>query len=229
MPAISVIIPAFNEEKYITGTLQALEKQAFTDYEAIVVANGCTDNTEHILKQLKNEKIRHLSLPQANVSVARNAGALNAQGHILVFVDADTQLAHDSLYKIAQEFTSPYSVATTKTAPDTTSWKFKAALAFKNFYNRTNLYQGCSGVLVCRKKDFHDVDGYPPAIVVKEHRKLILKLKEKGEYTCINTTVTTSMRRFEQWGLGKALWFWVKQWAKDKTKGLQGIKYEMVR
>lgn len=229
MPQISIIIPAFNEEKYILPTLDALQKQTFKDYEVIVVANGCTDKTEPILKTQKSEKLRHLSLPQANVSVARNAGALNAQGELLVFVDADTQLADDSLQKIKEEFTAEHSVATTKTAPSTLSWKFKAALAFKNIYNKTSVYRGCSGVLICRKNDFHAVDGYPPNIVVKEHRKLIRKLQEKGKYRCINTIAVTSMRRYEQWGLGKAFFFWVKQWAKDKTTGLQGSKYEVVR
>lgn len=229
MPQISVIIPAFNEEKYLQATLAAIQKQTFPDHEVIIVANGCTDNTEQLLKTQLSEKFRHLSLPQANVSVARNAGALNAQGELLVFVDADTQLAEDGLQKIKEEFTPEYSVATTKTAPDTNSWKFKAALSFKNLYNKTHIYQGCSGVLICRKKDFHAVDGYPPDIVLKEHRKLIQKLKEKGKYKCINTTVTTSMRRYKEWGLGKSFFFWVKQWVKDKTKGLQGIKYETVR
>lgn len=229
MPSISIIIPAFNEEKYITTTLDALQKQTFPDYEVIVVANGCTDKTEQILKMQKSEKMRHLSLPQANVSVARNAGALNAQGELLVFVDADTQLAEDSLQKIKQEFTLEYSVATTKTAPSIPSWKFKAALAFKNIYHKTKVYRGCCGVLICRKNDFHAVDGYPPNIVVKEHRKLIQKLQEKGKYKYINTAAVTSMRRYERWGLGKAFFFWVKQWAKDKTKGLQGSTYEAVR
>src|SRR3989344_8803098 len=108
MPAISVIIPAFNEEKYLPTTLAALQKQTFSDYETIVVANGCTDDTEKILKNSKHHQLRHLSLPQANVSVARNAGALNAQGNILVFLDADTQLAHDSLQTIKDEFTANY-------------------------------------------------------------------------------------------------------------------------
>lgn len=229
MPAISVIIPAFNEEKYISATLAALQTQTFSDYEAIVVANGCTDKTEQLLKAHKQEKLRHLSLPQANVSVARNAGALNAQGDILVFVDADTQLAEDSLRKIKEEFTPEYGVATTKSAPDMPSWKFKVALAFKNLSHQTKLYPGCSGVLVCRKQDFHAVGGYPPDIMLKEHRKLIQKLKEKGKYKYIDTTVITSMRRFQQWGLGKSFFFWVRQWAKDKTKGLQGINYEAVR
>ena len=229
MPQISVIIPAFNEEKYISQTLDALQKQTFPDYEVIVVANGCTDNTEQILKTHPFEKLRHLSLPQANVSVARNAGALNAQGETLVFVDADTQLAADSLQKIKEEFTPGCSVATTRTAPYPPSWKFKAALTFKNIYNQSKIYQGCSGVLICRKSDFHAVKGYPPDIVVKEHRKLILKLKEKGKYKFIDTPAITSMRRFEQWGLGKSVFFWVRQWAKDKTKGLQGSRYESVR
>jgi len=229
MPQISVIIPAYNEEKYITPTLDALQKQTFKDYEVIVVANGCTDNTEQILKTNKSEKLRHLSLPQANVSVARNAGALNSQGETLVFVDADTQLAHDSLQTIKDQFTADYSVATTKAVPNVDSWKFKVALAFKNLYNQTKIYQGCSGVLVCRKKDFQAVEGYPSDIVLKEHRKLILKLKGKGKYKYINTATITSMRRFEQWGLGKSFFFWIKQWTKDKTKGLQGSTYEMVR
>ena len=229
MPQISVIIPAFNEEKYITPTLDALQKQTFKDYEVIVVANGCTDKTEEVLKKNNHPPVRHLSLPQANVSVARNAGALNAQGDILVFVDADTQLAHDSLQTIKDEFTANYSVATTKAVPHIDSWKFKTALTFKNISHRTKLYQGCSGVLICRKKDFQAVEGYPSDIVVKEHRKLIQKLKEKGNYKYINTATITSMRRFEQWGLGKSVFFWIKQWAKDKTKGLQGSTYEMVR
>ncbi len=229
MPHLSVIIPAYNEEKYISQTLEALQKQTFPDYEVIVVANGCTDDTEQILKTRSFEKLRHLSLPQANVSVARNAGALNAQGETLVFVDADTQLADDGLQTIAREFTPEYSVATTKAAPNLNSWKFKAAMAYKNFHNRTKLYQGCSGVLVCRKHDFQTVNGYPPDLVVKEHRKLILKLKEKGKYKCLNTTATTSMRRYAQWGIAKAIFYWAWQGVKDKTKGLQGSSYEAVR
>lgn len=229
MPHISVIIPAFNEEKYLPVTLASIKKQTFSDYEVIVVANGCTDATEQILKEQTFEQLRHLSLPQANVSVARNAGALNAQGDILTFVDADTQLAENSLQKIKEEFTSEYSVATTKAAPNIQNWKFKLHQMTKNILHKSHFYQGCSGVLVCRKKDFHAVNGYPPTIVVKEHRKLILKLKEKGKYKYIDTPTITSMRRFEQWGLGKSFFFWVKQWAKDKTKGLQGSTYEMVR
>ena len=206
-PQISVIIPAFNEENYIKKTLHSLKNQSYQNYETIVVANGCTDKTEEVVKKRVHEKLRLLSLPKANVSVARNAGALNAQGNILLFLDADTTLAEDSLKRIKDQFTENYSVGTTLVKPDEDKLKFNLAMGFKNFYLRTKLYEGASGTLICRKQDFHNANGYNPEIIVKEHRKLAVKLKKNGEFCCVNTHVTTSMRRFKQWSLTKATFF----------------------
>jgi hypothetical protein len=83
--------------------------------------------------------------------------------------------------------------------------------------------------LICRKKDFQTVGGYNPEIIVREHRKLALKLKEHGEFACVNTKVTTSMRRYQQWGLFKVTWFWMKKWVQDKSGELKGSSYEIVR
>ncbi len=228
-PLFSIVIPAYNEEKYIRKTLQSIKSQTFRDFEIIVVANGCTDKTEEIVKKRANSDLRLLSLPKANVSVARNAGALNANGNVLVFVDADTTLEADSLKKIKDEFTPEYAVATTLVKPDLEKIKYRAALSFKNFYNKTKLYQGCSGVLICRKDDFKAVQGYDPSIVVKEHKKLITKLHQRGKYRCVNTEATNSMRRFEQWGLGKATSFWISQWLKDKFSNVKNSEYETIR
>lgn len=232
LPQISIIIPAYNEEKYIEKTLQSIYSQTFSDYEIIVVANGCTDQTEELLTKHtmnKLQKIRYFSLPQANVSVARNAGAVNAQAELLLFLDADTQLAVDSLQYLQQQFKNGLAVATTKARPDDRHWKFALALSLKNLYNSLKLYQGCSGALLCRKEDFQKVGGYDPELMVREHRKLILQLKKLGEYECLNTRVTTSMRRYQQWGLTKLLWFWTKQWLNDKMGELKGKEYERVR
>jgi len=226
---ISVIIPAHNEEKYIRKTLHSLKNQTYQNYEAIVVANGCTDQTEEIVKKRADEKLRVLSLAKANVSVARNAGALNANGNILLFLDADTTLENDSLQKINQQFTEEYSVATTLVKPDEDKLKYKLAMGFKNFYHRTKLYQGSSGTLICRKEDFNVVNGYNPDIIVKEHRKLAIKLKKLKGFTCIDTNVTTSMRRFKRWGLTKATLFWLGQWLKNYTGDLKKSEYEKVR
>ena len=229
MPAFSIIIPAHNEEKYLQNTLESIQKQTLQDYEIIIVTNGCTDKTEEIAKKNTNNKIRHLSLPKPNVSVSRNAGALNAQGETLLFLDADTQLAPDALEKIKKQFTEEYAVATTMAKPDSEKLGHRLALTFKNWYHYLGIYQGCSGALICRKKDFQAVQGYNPEIIVREHRKLALKLRELGEFTCVTTEVITSMRRYQQWGLLKVSLFWIKKWLQDKSGTLKESSYEIIR
>ncbi len=228
-PEISIIIPAYNEEKYIGNTLQSIKKQNYPDYEVIVVANGCTDKTLEVVKKHQDEKTKLFSIPKPNVSRARNYGAGKARGDLLFFLDADTSLALDTLKKTKEDFGIQHAVATTKSAADSDLLKLKLAMWFKNFYNTTRLYEGCSGALICRKSDFERVNGYDPNIIVKEHRKLILNLKKMGKYTCIDTNVTTSMRRFKEWSLTKATLFWTKQWVKDKFGSLESSEYEKIR
>ena len=229
MPAFSIIIPAHNEERYLQKTIESIKAQTVQDYEIILVTNGCTDKTEELAKKNIDAKTRHLSLPKPNVSVARNAGALNAQGETLVFLDADTQLVEDALEKIKEKFTEEYAVATTLAKPDSHKISHHLAVFTKNFYHYLNLYQGCSGALICRKKDFQTVGGYNPEIIVREHRKLALKLKELGKFTCVNTKVITSMRRYQQWGLFKVTLFWTKKWFQDKSGTLKESSYEIIR
>lgn len=227
MPAFSIVIPAHNEEQYLAETLATIKQQTDQDYETIVVTNGCTDNTAKIAQQ--HSWVKHYNSPHAHVSRARNYGAGKAQGDILVFLDADTKLENDALTKIRDHFQDNHSVATTKVKPDIKKAKYSFAMAFKNWYNSTGIYKGCSGVLICKKKDFESVNGYHPELKVKEHRDVTKRLLEKGSYTCIPTYATTAMRRFEQWGLTKATWFWVKQWGKNLVKPVTKTDYEKIR
>ena len=229
VPNISIIIPAHNEEKYIRKTLHSLSQQTYQDYEAIVVANGCTDKTEQIVRKRSGKRISLYSLGAANVSKARNHGAERASGNILVFLDADTVLHGNALHTIHQNFLDHHAVATTKVRPDLKGIGYKTLMGLKNFHNKTKIYEGCGGILICRKSDFDSVNGYDTSIIVKEHRKLTLKLMKLGGYACLNTFVTTSMRRFENWGVAKAGVFWVKQWVKDKVGNLGNSDYERVR
>ncbi len=230
-PLFSVIIPAYNEEKYIGATLDSLQRQTLRDFEVIIVGNGCTDNTETVVKTMaKGENFRYLSLVKPNVSVARNAGALNAQGKTLIFLDADTRLAEDGLQVISEQFMDSIVVATTKTVPDERRWKYLLVMAGKNFLLATKTFKGFSGVLICRKEDFQAVKGYDPQVTIKEQHSLRRKLETKGEYRCINTPVITSMRRFRKWSLAKTSLFWLKQWVRHyQGKDCDGSSYEMIR
>ncbi|WP_049764990.1 glycosyltransferase family 2 protein [Syntrophothermus lipocalidus] len=91
-PAVSVIIPAFNVERYIEEMLYSLEMQVFTDFEIIVVDDGSTDETFNIVrKYLSGSKVGGCLIMQGNsgVSVARNTGLQYARGRYVCFVDAD--------------------------------------------------------------------------------------------------------------------------------------------
>ncbi|MBI2572743.1 glycosyltransferase [Candidatus Woesearchaeota archaeon] len=229
VPEVSIIIPAHNEEKYIPSTLQSIYSQNFPNYEVIVVANGCNDQTVAAAKNVAQEGTVVYTLPRAHVSRSRNYGADKASADLLLFLDADTTLEPGALSTMVQEFTPAHSVATCRVKPDTTKIHHRAVMGLKNTMHRSGAYKGCSGSILCRKKDFDEVGGYDPALHVREHRKLIQKLLTKGKYLCSKAQTVTSMRRLEQWGLSKVASFWIGKWVKDKTKGLEKEEYEKVR
>lgn len=92
---LSVIIPAYNAETSITGTVQSIyrEFQMAIPYEIIVVENGSIDQTTRVVEKLAAQmtcvKLYH---SEKGVSNARNAGIANATGKWLMFVDADDEL-----------------------------------------------------------------------------------------------------------------------------------------
>jgi len=235
---ISIIIPANNEERYINKTLINLIKQDYAFFEIIVVLNGCSDETESVIKKLinnykgdknLNQLIKIHSCNVANVSLARNIGAEKAKGDLLLFLDADTILKDDCLKIINSKFKTNHSFATLKVKPDQKNLSFKFLMALKNLMHSSGFYHGSSGVQICRRKDFENIYGFNESIVVKENKDLIRRLGKYGDYICINNFCITSMRRFEKWGLLKAAFFWIKQWVLEFSGKLQKTNYEKIR
>ncbi len=96
---VSVIIPAYNVEKYIEECLKSIENQNYANYEIIVVNDGSTDNTLNVIKELaiKDNRIKIINKPNTGVSDTRNFGLDEAKGDYIVFVDGDDYLADDYL------------------------------------------------------------------------------------------------------------------------------------
>lgn len=92
MPAISVIVPVYNTEKYIEKCLESILNQTYNDIEIIVVNDGSTDNSEQIIKKYVGEfpeKIKYYKKSNGGLSDARNYGIEKANGEYLCFVDSD--------------------------------------------------------------------------------------------------------------------------------------------
>jgi glycosyltransferase involved in cell wall biosynthesis len=88
MPEVSVVIPAYNAERFIAETLRSVQAQTFRDFEVLVVDDGSTDRTASIVDAF-GPPIRRLQQKNGGVSRARNAGSAAATGRFVAFLDAD--------------------------------------------------------------------------------------------------------------------------------------------
>lgn len=88
---VSVIIPCFNAEKTIIRTLKSIDMQTINDYQVIIIDDGSTDNSEHVILKYIQNKNNFVYIKQKNsgVSTARNKGITEAQGKYISFLDAD--------------------------------------------------------------------------------------------------------------------------------------------
>ena len=107
-PKVSVIIPVYNVERYLTDCLDSLLRQTLVDIEIICVNDGSTDGSPDILMRYAKLDSRMIILNQENsgLSSARNAGLDIAQGEYLYFLDSDDYIdanALQILYIKAQE------------------------------------------------------------------------------------------------------------------------------
>lgn len=97
MPAISIIIPAYNAARTIAATLESVFDQTFADFEAIVIDDGSTDDTVAIVREFADVRLRLFSFENAGVSVARNRGMAASTGDFIAFLDADDLWTPDKL------------------------------------------------------------------------------------------------------------------------------------
>jgi glycosyltransferase involved in cell wall biosynthesis len=105
-PIFSVIIPAYNEEKYLPRTLGAIDKaarQLGEPVEVIVANNMSTDGTRHVAREFG---ARVVDVEIRCISAVRNQAAASAEGRYLVFVDADDCMSPNMLVAIKEVMTS---------------------------------------------------------------------------------------------------------------------------
>ena len=98
-PAISVIVPVYNTEKYLDECIQSILNQSFTNFELLLIDDGSTDRSGAICDQYaaKDERVRVFHKENGGVSSARNVGLDEAKGEWIAFVDSDDYLLSNAL------------------------------------------------------------------------------------------------------------------------------------
>lgn len=102
---ISVIIPVYNAEKYLTECIESVLNQKESSWQMILVDDGSKDSSPDICKEFaeKDERILYIRQENAGVSAARNAGIKQAKGKWITFLDADDALSADAFSLLSKQ------------------------------------------------------------------------------------------------------------------------------
>lgn len=113
IPAVSIVIPMYNAEKYISECLDSILAQTFDDYEVIIVDNCSTDNSavvvESYIPKFTAEKLQLVrrKINSGSAAVSRNTGTRLSRGKYIIFMDSDDVIMPDALtelYTTAEKF-----------------------------------------------------------------------------------------------------------------------------
>lgn len=108
MPLVSVIIPTYNRADSLLRTLRSLGEQSYShdSFEAIVVDDGSSDNTQEVCERNYSFKLHYRPQAHAGGTQAKNTGALTSQGDMLVFLDDDITVVPQFIECLVREHQS---------------------------------------------------------------------------------------------------------------------------
>jgi cellulose synthase/poly-beta-1,6-N-acetylglucosamine synthase-like glycosyltransferase/peptidoglycan/xylan/chitin deacetylase (PgdA/CDA1 family)/spore germination protein YaaH len=108
-PFVSVIVPAYNEELVIEGTIRSLLNSDYENFEVIVVDDGSVDRTSEVVREHFGDSplVSLFTEPNGGKAAALNLGLRYAKGEVIVALDADTQFPADTIRALARRFVDP--------------------------------------------------------------------------------------------------------------------------
>lgn len=184
-PKISVIIPNYNDAETLPSCLEAILNSDYPDFEVIVVDDKSTDNSVEIIKNFEVKLLRHEK--QQRQGAARNTGATEAKGEILLFIDGDVCVKEDTLKKIGDVFLEKKDITAVVGMPDKKCvYKNLASINFNRrvHYNYLKLPDYISvlygSVAAVKKEVFLKIGGFNKNITGVEDNEVGLRLTNAG-------------------------------------------------
>ena len=214
-PSVSVVIPAYNEERCIADTLEhlraagnLLEARADAALQILVVDNGSTDRTAAIAR---DRGVTVVGEPHHNIARVRNAGARAADHEVLVFLDADTLVPAELLWHIARAMADSSCLGG---AVDTLYQPKRLVIrAYLGFWRAIGMLLGMAqgACQFCRRDVFAALGGYDETWYMGEDVDFFWRLRalarRRGLEICFirDLQVVPSARRFDQWPVWRIL------------------------
>lgn len=156
-PPVSVVIPSLEEENYLPKLLTSIQNQTYEPIEAIVADSSHPESHREIEGICQQYGARCIYVPELGVAHARNEGAKEATGDILVFSDADNVLAPDCIENLVKTLQEDYVIANpVECIIDDSLIAFGAVLG-RNWFKPQNKTTRCVGIW---KEAFWEIGGY---------------------------------------------------------------------
>jgi len=217
---ISVVIPTFREDKYIAAILSKLVNIK-PKIEIIIVDSGSEDKTVRVAREF-TDKVYQIG--ERGISKARNYGARQANGDIVVFMDADVDPPLDFVEKVLSSFNNDAIVGATCYIMPAQSGLMERV--FFHFYNL--LIRLCAHVkphargefFVVKRTEFLKARGFNESMPCLEDHDLAFRLSKRGKFVFLKgLTVYESLRRFRKLGFVKVVGRWVTDYVSFVLRG----------
>lgn len=192
---ISFIVPAYNEERLLGATLQAINAVAQVldePCEVIVVDDGSTDRTAAIGHEHGAQVV---AVTHRQIAATRNAGARAARGDVFIFVDADT-LVHEALVRLALQALHNGAVGGGTVVRFDGAMPLYARLMVPPIVKLLQVSRMAAGCfLFCKRTAFEAVGGFDESFFAAEELALSQALKRQGTFVILREPVLSSGRK----------------------------------
>jgi glycosyltransferase involved in cell wall biosynthesis len=202
---ISFIVPAYNEERCLAKTLDALHSagRALEEpYELVVANDGSTDGTATIAQ---DKGARVVSVTNRQIAATRNSGAREATGEFLIFVDADT-IVNDLVVRCAVKAMRAGAVgggAGIKFDDPVPRYARLLLRVIVRLFRGIGWAAGC--FLFCTRSAFSGTGGFDERLFGAEEIAMSRALKREGKFVVLKESVTTSARKLRTYSAKEIL------------------------
>jgi len=196
---ISFIVPAYNEEALIGRTLDALNRAAESIGEPfeIVVADDASSDRTAAIAEARGARLTRVNLRQ--IAATRNAGAREAIGDKLIFVDADTVVSEQVVRTAIEAMDKGAAGGGSAVSFDGPLPRYAELVhpTLVRLFRATGLACGC--FLFCTRRAFEAAGGFDEKLFASEEIAMSRALKRQGRFVVLRESVTTSGRKLRMY------------------------------
>jgi glycosyltransferase involved in cell wall biosynthesis len=203
----SLIIPAYNEERLLPRLLDSVEvaRAAYAKADAIEIIVADNMSTDRTVEIARTRGCRVASVEKRVIAAARNGGARVAQGEIVAFIDADSQVHPQTFVEIDRALATGRCVGGA-TGVRMERWSLGIAVTYAMIIPMVLLTGMDAGVAFCRKQDFDALGGYDESLLLAEDVAFLWALRKLGKQRgqrlmrVTRAKAIASTRKFDEFG-----------------------------